>query len=112
MDDLAERCGATTLTTAMAELQGYSARLIKRLLASLPGYFFSTSETGLYVHLYDNCELKTLAGIIMFRVPDPHDGHCHKIEKYPLSPSFMEVIGTLDECHHQNITRQSQDYTE
>jgi DUF1680 family protein len=30
---------------------------IERVLASLPGYFYSTSRDGLYVHLYDNGEL-------------------------------------------------------
>jgi DUF1680 family protein len=30
---------------------------IERTLASLPGYFFSTSKDGVYVHLYDNAEL-------------------------------------------------------
>lgn len=29
---------------------------IHRTLASLPGYFFTTSEEGLWVHLYDACE--------------------------------------------------------
>jgi uncharacterized protein len=30
---------------------------LERTLASLPGYFYSTSRDGLYVHLYDNSEL-------------------------------------------------------
>jgi DUF1680 family protein len=30
---------------------------LERLLAQLPGYFYSTSRDGLYVHLYDNNEL-------------------------------------------------------
>jgi DUF1680 family protein len=30
---------------------------LERTLASLPGYFYSTSSEGLYVHLYDNSEL-------------------------------------------------------
>jgi DUF1680 family protein len=30
---------------------------IERTLASLPGYFYSTSKDGIYVHLYDNAEL-------------------------------------------------------
>jgi DUF1680 family protein len=30
---------------------------LERVLASLPGYFYSTSREGLYVHLYDNSEL-------------------------------------------------------
>lgn len=30
---------------------------LERTFASLPGYFFSTSADGIYVHLYDNCEL-------------------------------------------------------
>src|SRR5947208_10207175 len=30
---------------------------LERMLASLPGYFYSTSRDGLYVHLYDNSEL-------------------------------------------------------
>jgi DUF1680 family protein len=31
---------------------------LERTLASLPGYFYSTSPDGVYVHLYDNSELK------------------------------------------------------
>lgn len=30
---------------------------LERTFASLPGYFYSTSDDGLYVHLYDNSEL-------------------------------------------------------
>ena len=30
---------------------------LERTLASLPGYFYSTSSDGLYVHFYDNSEL-------------------------------------------------------
>lgn len=30
---------------------------LERTLASLPGYFYSTSQDGIYVHLYDNSEL-------------------------------------------------------
>jgi DUF1680 family protein len=30
---------------------------LERTFASLPGYFYSTSQDGLYVHLYDNSEL-------------------------------------------------------
>ncbi len=30
---------------------------LERILASLPGYFYSTSREGLYVHLYDNNQL-------------------------------------------------------
>jgi len=30
---------------------------VERLLASLPGYFYSTSQDGLWVHLYDNNDL-------------------------------------------------------
>lgn len=29
---------------------------IERTLASLPGYFFSTADEGIWVHLYDRCE--------------------------------------------------------
>jgi len=30
---------------------------LERTLASLPGYFYSTSDDGVYVHLYDNSQL-------------------------------------------------------
>jgi DUF1680 family protein len=30
---------------------------LERILASLPGYFYSTSSDGIYLHLYDNSEL-------------------------------------------------------
>jgi DUF1680 family protein len=30
---------------------------LERTFASLPGYFYSTSKDGIYLHLYDNCEL-------------------------------------------------------
>src|SRR5438876_4043403 len=29
---------------------------LERTFASLPGYFYSTSSDGIYLHLYDNCE--------------------------------------------------------
>jgi DUF1680 family protein len=31
---------------------------LERTLASLPGYFYSTADDGVYVHLYDNSEMK------------------------------------------------------
>lgn len=31
---------------------------LERILASLPGYFYSTSREGVYVHLFDNNEMK------------------------------------------------------
>jgi uncharacterized protein len=31
---------------------------LERTFASLPGYFYSTSKDGIYVHLYDNSELR------------------------------------------------------
>ena len=31
---------------------------LERTFASLPGYFYSTSDDGLYVHLYDNSQMK------------------------------------------------------
>ncbi len=31
---------------------------LERTLASLPGYFYSTAKDGVYVHLYDNSEMK------------------------------------------------------
>ncbi len=30
---------------------------VERMIASLPGYMFSTAKNGLYVHLYDDCTL-------------------------------------------------------
>ena len=30
---------------------------LERTFASLPGYFYSTSDDGVYVHLYDNSEM-------------------------------------------------------
>lgn len=30
---------------------------LERTFGSLPGYFYSTSNDGIYLHLYDNCEL-------------------------------------------------------
>ena len=30
---------------------------LERTFASLPGYFYSTSADGIYIHFYDNCEL-------------------------------------------------------
>jgi uncharacterized protein len=51
---------------------------LERTFASLPGYFYSTSDDGVYVHLYDNSE-------IGWRL---HDGNVLKIEQktnYPWS---------------------------
>ena len=32
---------------------------VQRLIASIPGYFFTTSPEGIWIHLYDNCRLTT-----------------------------------------------------
>jgi DUF1680 family protein len=51
---------------------------LERTFASLPGYFYSTSDDGVYVHLYDNSE-------ISWRL---HDGNGLKIQQktnYPWS---------------------------
>ena len=34
---------------------------LERILASLPGYFYSTSERGLYVHLYHSSDLNSIS---------------------------------------------------
>ena len=35
---------------------------LERTFAALPGYFYSTSPDGVYVHFYDNSELQLAAG--------------------------------------------------
>ena len=58
---------------------------LERTFASLSGYFFSTSDDGVYVHLYDNVEMNWHL----------HDGTGLKIEQktaYPWSGDVMMTV--------------------
>jgi DUF1680 family protein len=49
---------------------------LQRLLGSLPGYFYSTSKDGLYVHLYHNSELR-------WHLEDSSPLHVAQSTRYP-----------------------------
>jgi DUF1680 family protein len=51
---------------------------IERTFASLPGYFYSTSNDGVYVHLYDNSQMK-------WRLQDGRSLEIEQTTKYPWS---------------------------
>jgi DUF1680 family protein len=58
---------------------------LERTFASLPGYFYSTSSDGVYVHLYDNSEMN-------WRL---HDGNELKIQQetnYPWSGKVKMIV--------------------
>ena len=47
-----------------------------RMIASVPGYIFSTSDQGLWIHLYDNCSLD-------WHLEDETPLHLRQITNYP-----------------------------
>lgn len=68
---------------------------LERTFASLPGYFFSTSADGVYVHLYDNCEmnwrLENGTGLrIAQKTHYPWDGEVH-LTVSPSAPAEFAV---------------------
>ena len=69
---------------------------IERTLASLPGYFYSTSQDGVYVHLYDNTEVNWhLANGTPFRIEQktnyPWDGEV-RLNVTPAKPEVFTVF--------------------
>jgi DUF1680 family protein len=58
---------------------------LERTFASLPGYFYSTSDEGIYVHLYDNSEMNWSL----------HDGNGLKIKQETNYPWSGEVVITV-----------------
>lgn len=74
---------------------------LERILASLPGYFYSTNAEGLYVHLYDNNELDwRLENGTALRVRQttryPWDGKV-TIEVQPASPAEFTLFLRIPE---------------
>jgi len=67
---------------------------IERTFSSLPGYFYSTSKDGLYVHLYDNSTL------------DWHleDGHAIKVQQKTNYPWQGSVKLTLTPAQAEDFT--------
>ena len=49
---------------------------LERTFASLPGYFYSTANDGIYVHLYDNSEMN-------WHLPSGNGLRIHQQTKYP-----------------------------
>jgi DUF1680 family protein len=77
---------------------------LERTLASLPGYFYSTSNEGLYVHLYDNSSLdwhleNGTALKIRQRTNYPWDGNV-EVAVAPAEPAeftlFLRIPGWTD----------------
>jgi uncharacterized protein len=77
---------------------------LERTLASLPGYFYSTSEDGIYLHLFDNSELdwhlQSGVGLkIRQKTNYPWDGSV-EISLIPAEPTeftfFLRIPGWTD----------------
>jgi DUF1680 family protein len=77
---------------------------LERTLASLPGYFYSTSSDGIYLHLYDNSELdwhlESGAGLkVRQKTNYPWDGSV-EIVLTPAEPAeftfFLRIPGWTD----------------
>jgi uncharacterized protein len=58
---------------------------LERTLASLPGYFYSTSSDGIYVHLYDNSQLD-------WRLENGTALHIQQKTNYPWSGSVELAV--------------------
>lgn len=70
---------------------------LERTFASLPGYFYSTSHDGVYVHLYDNSELdwhlQDGTGIhLLQRTNYPWDGGIHLTVKPDRPAEFVLYV--------------------
>ena len=77
---------------------------LERTFASLPGYFYSTSSDGIYLHLYDNSELDwRLENGVGLKVTQktnyPWDGKV-EIAVTPAQPSnftfYLRIAGWAD----------------
>jgi uncharacterized protein len=77
---------------------------LERTFASLPGYFYSTSSDGIYVHLYDNSELnwRLESGVglkVTQKTNYPWDGKV-EITVTPVQPShftfYLRIPGWAD----------------
>src|SRR5215467_14515108 len=80
---------------------------LERTFGSLPGYFYSTSADGIYVHLYDNSELdwhlEDGTGLkIAQKTNYPWDGNV-ELRVAPAKPSefkmYLRIPGWADQAH-------------
>lgn len=85
-----------------------------RLIASLPGYIFSTSDSGLWIHLYDNCHLdwKLESGTklnLTQRTRYPWDGEV-TVELEPEKPTTFDLnLRIPGWCKRANVKVNGQD---
>ena len=82
---------------------------LERTFASLPGYFYSTSAEGVYVHLYDNSEidwqLQNGAGLAIKQTTQyPWEGTVHLAVK-PASPQEFTLFVRIPGWSKQNIVK-------
>lgn len=82
---------------------------LERTLASLPGYFYSTSDDGLYVHLYHNSELNWRlhdgTGIrVVQQTHYPWEGEVH-MEVSPAHPAEFALHVRVPAWSLQNTVR-------
>ena len=89
---------------------------LERTFGSLPGYFYSTSADGIYVHLYDNSELnwalETGVGLkVAQKTNYPWDGNV-EITVSPAEPSeftfYLRIPGWAD---HAQVAVNAEDQT-
>ncbi len=82
---------------------------IERIFGSLPGYFYSTSNDGIYVHLYDNSELdwhlENGTGLKVTQKTDyPWDGNV-EIAVTPSQPAdFVFYLRIPEWADHAQVT--------
>jgi uncharacterized protein len=82
---------------------------LERTFASLPGYFYSTSDDGLYVHLYDNSELNWRLhdgnGIrVVQKTQYPWQGEVH-MEVSPATPAQFVLYVRIPGWSARNAVR-------
>jgi hypothetical protein len=82
---------------------------LERTFASLPGYFYGTSEDGIYVHLYDNSEmnwrLQDGTALKMRQSTDyPWSGNV-KISVSPATPSEFSVHVRIPGWSAENVVK-------
>ena len=77
---------------------------IQRLIASLPGYFHSTSDNSVWVHLYDACTLD-------HKLPDGRAMRIEQQTRYPWDGQVtltVDIEGDTESSLHLRIPRWSQ----
>ncbi len=82
---------------------------LERTFAALPGYFYSTSTEGVYVHLYDNSELswqlENGVGLVIKQTTQyPWEGTVHLAVK-PASPQEFTLFVRIPGWSKRNVVK-------